>query len=98
VENQLRYSLGRRAKVLVLLILASYGCQSIGDEKTEGPPPPLVDTLEAVFAEMHEAVRDNDADRFLSLLDPNEAEGLADLTRRHGFNPDISGAPVRALA
>ena len=36
--------------------------------------------------EAHEAVLDNDPDRFLALLDPTEKEDLADLTRRHGFS------------
>jgi hypothetical protein len=70
----------------ILATIIWLGCQRNQDRESSGPPPPLADTLTTLFVDAHEAVRNNDPDRFLALLDPAEKEHLADLTEKYGFS------------
>lgn len=47
--------------------------------------PVLVDSLTAVFDDLKEAVRENQPDMFLDLLDSAEAAHLQRLIRQHGY-------------
>jgi len=56
------------------------------------PPPtsqvevtPLVDTLQAVFIDLHEATLTGDNEQFFGLLDPNESEELKRLVKQYGY-------------
>jgi len=72
------------ATFLAALILA--GCNTLSDERAVmRHRPPLADTLVSILAQLGDAARDDEADRFISLLDSTEAARLSRLTARQGF-------------
>lgn len=72
------------AALIFLAVAVAYG--SLSDEKEVTlPPPPLVDTLAGIFDEVRQAALDNDAKKFLSMLDPVQADDLERLSQRNGF-------------
>lgn len=70
---------------VILLLGTIPSCQMARTEISAASPPPLADSLMSVFGELHQAVLQDDLDRFLTILDPVEAANLKSLTRQRGF-------------
>jgi uncharacterized protein YceK len=76
----------KRILCSILAIAVLSGCRADHDRRAENEKrPPLADTLMAILAQLGQAARDNQTDRFIGLLDSSEADRLDNLTARHGF-------------
>lgn len=75
-------------QTMLLCILAAliFGCQADRQNQSQVKErPPLADTLMAILTQLGDAARQNEADRFIGLLDSTEADRLRKLTVRQGF-------------
>ncbi len=77
----------KAASIILLVGLLGLAC-SQAQNQTEIPVSnvlPTVDTLRAIFEELHQAMLLGDQERFFSMLAPAEAANLQKLVERHGY-------------